>query len=151
LVILTVIRMFAPTRTLLNPKFECYKLDIISQEDAVTRYPLEYKATQATVSGRSTFSFQEIQSRITHNHLAVCSEAGRAIYVDSNARVIAIDVDAVRNLLPSLSCFPLSLLSSRKQSTRPLEFCMNCQFPYGQVLSKHPIASILLLFFSRHP
>jgi hypothetical protein len=87
--------MFTPTRALLNPKFEGYKLDTIPQEDTVTRYPLEYKATQAAVSGRSTFSFQEIQSRITHNHLAVWSEAGRAIYVDSNARVIAIDVDAV--------------------------------------------------------
>jgi hypothetical protein len=87
--------MFAPTRTLLNPKFEGYKLDLVSQEDVVARYQLEYKPTQATVSGRSTFSFQEVQSRITHNHLAVCSEAGRAIYVDSNARVIAIDIDAV--------------------------------------------------------
>lgn len=61
----------------------------------MARYPLEYKPTQATVSGRSTFSLQEIQSRITHNHLAVWSKAGRAVYVDSDARVIAVDIDAV--------------------------------------------------------
>jgi hypothetical protein len=99
--------MFAPKRTLLNPKFEGYKLDLVNQEDVVARYPLEYKPTQATVSGRSTFSFQEVQSRITHNHLAVWSEAGRAIYVDSDARVIAIDIDAVsfRNVYLGL-CFP---------------------------------------------
>lgn len=87
-------RMFSPSRTLLNPKFEGYKLDLVSQEDIVARYPLEYKPTQATVSGRSTFSLQEIQSRITHNHLAVWSKAGRAVYVDSDARVIAVDIDA---------------------------------------------------------
>lgn len=62
----------------------------------MTRFPLEYKPTQATVSSGSVFSFQEVQSRITHNHLAVWSEAGRAIYVDSDARVIAIDIHAVR-------------------------------------------------------
>ena len=87
--------MFAPIRNLLNPKFEGYKLDWISRDDVVARYPLDYKPTQATVSGSSTFSFQEVQSRITHNHLAVSGETGRAIYVDSDARVIAIDIDAV--------------------------------------------------------
>jgi hypothetical protein len=86
---------FIPARALLNPKFEGYKLDPISQEDTVTRYPLEYKPTQATVSGKSTFSFQEVQSRITHNHIAVWSENRRALYVDSESRVILIDVDAV--------------------------------------------------------
>lgn len=144
--------MFAPTRALLNPKFEGYKLDLVSQEDIIARYPLKYKPTQATVSGRSTFSFQEIQSRITHNHLAVWSEAGRAIYVDSDARVIAVDIDAAsfRNfllfiILPDL-CF-----QSRRQFTRLSEFCMCYQFQYGLMLLKHPIANILLLFFSRHP
>lgn len=86
---------FIPTRSLLNPKFEGYKLDPISQENIVTRYPLEYKPTQATVSGGSTFSFQEVQSRITHNHIAVCGEGHRALYADSDSRVVLIDVDAV--------------------------------------------------------
>lgn len=90
---------FEPTRTLLNPKFEGYKLDPVSQDEIVTRFPLHFKPTQATVSGNSPLSFQEVQSRITHNHLAVCTEASRAMYVDSAHRVILIDIDAVSSLL----------------------------------------------------
>jgi hypothetical protein len=86
---------FKPSRALLNPKFEGYKLDPVSQEDTVARLPLQFKPTQATVSGKSLFSFQEVQSRITHNHLAVCNGARRALYVDSASRVILIDIDAV--------------------------------------------------------
>ncbi|KAG6878910.1 hypothetical protein C0992_006732 [Termitomyces sp. T32_za158] len=84
---------FEPTRTLLNPKFEGYKLDPVSQDEIVARFPLQYKPTQATVSGKSPLSFQEVQSRITHNHLAICTEASRAMYVDSVYRVILIDID----------------------------------------------------------
>ncbi|RDB18017.1 NudC domain-containing protein 1 [Hypsizygus marmoreus] len=86
--------LFTPSRSLLNPKFEGYKLDPISQADVVARFPLQYKPTQATISGKTSFSFQEIQSRVTHNHIAVCSDAGRALYVDSDSRVILIDIDA---------------------------------------------------------
>jgi hypothetical protein len=144
--------MFAVTRTLLNPKFEGYKLDLVSQEDAVARYQLEYEPTQATVSSRSTFSFQEVQSRITHNHLAVCSESGRAIYVDANARVIAIDIDAVSfvQLFILGLYFPWSCYQSRKQSNQPIEFCMNCLFRHGR-MSKRLIANILRLLSSHHP
>ncbi|KAG6918765.1 hypothetical protein DXG01_011956 [Tephrocybe rancida] len=85
---------FKQNRTLLNPKFEGYKLDPISQEDIVARFPLQFKPTQATVSGKSPLSFQEVQSRITHNHLATCADAGYAVYVDSAFNVILVDIDA---------------------------------------------------------
>jgi hypothetical protein len=85
--------LFTPNRSLLNPKFEGYKLDPISQEATVTRYNLDYRPTQKTISGRSPLSFQEVQSRITHNHLAVATEGGRALYVDAEFRVVLIDVD----------------------------------------------------------
>jgi hypothetical protein len=87
---------FTPDRSLLNPKFEGYRLNPVSQEDAVTRHELDFKLTQATVSaGRSPLSMQEVQSRITHNHLAVATESGRALYIDSELRVIVVDIDSV--------------------------------------------------------
>lgn len=90
--------MFAlhPDRSLLNPKFDGYKLDPISSEDAVSRYALQHKATQASVSGRHHFSFQEAQSRIRHNHLSVSPDAEQAVYIDENLGVISIQLDHVR-------------------------------------------------------
>ncbi|KAI9465504.1 hypothetical protein BJY52DRAFT_1424569 [Lactarius psammicola] len=87
--------MFAlhPDRSLLNPKFDGYKLDPISSEDAVSRYVLQHRATQASVSGRHHFSFQEAQSRIRHNHLSVSADAEQAVYIDENLRVILIRLD----------------------------------------------------------
>ncbi|KAJ7600525.1 hypothetical protein C8J56DRAFT_910528 [Mycena floridula] len=88
---------FRPLRNLLNPRFEGYRLDPIAQDDFVARFDLQYQVSQSTSSTRSPLAFQEIQSRITHNHLAVAS-AGRALYVDVNWNVICIDIAA---LVPS--------------------------------------------------
>ena len=94
---------FTPDRSLLDPKFEGYRLEPIPQEDVVTRYDLQFKLTQATVSpaasARSSLSMQEVQSRITHNHLAVSpaptTQGGRALYVDAELSVVVVDVDLV--------------------------------------------------------
>ncbi|TFY66725.1 hypothetical protein EVG20_g4372 [Dentipellis fragilis] len=83
---------YSPNRSLLNPKFDGYKLHAVSQEDVVAAYPLEYKPTQSTVSARAPVSFQEVQSRIRHNHLSVSPEGSMAVYVDSEFRVILIDL-----------------------------------------------------------
>ncbi|KAF9568790.1 hypothetical protein CPC08DRAFT_355110 [Agrocybe pediades] len=83
---------FRPNRSLLNAKFEGYKLDPIRQEDVVDRYKLSRKPTQATASSKIPLSFQEMRSRISHNHLTVDSTAGRAIYVDENYAVCMIGV-----------------------------------------------------------
>jgi hypothetical protein len=104
---------FTPNRSLLNTKFEGYRLEPIAQEDVVTRHDLQFKISQATVStgrsARSPLSMQEVQSRITHNHLVVSSaltgQGGRALYVDAELRVVVMDVDLV-------SSFKLHLLSS---------------------------------------
>ncbi|KAG2129105.1 hypothetical protein DEU56DRAFT_982371 [Suillus clintonianus] len=82
---------FTPNHALLNPKFEGYKLAVISQEDAVTRFGLEYRPTQVANSGRSPLSFKEVQSRITHNHLAMANDSGRCLYIDSEHHVILVD------------------------------------------------------------
>lgn len=98
--------MFAlhPDRELLNPKFDGYKLDPISSEDTVCRYALQHKATQASVSGRHHFSFQEAQSRIRHNHLSVSPDAEQAVYIDENFRVISIRLDHVRVIHATIRC-----------------------------------------------
>lgn len=78
---------FKPTKSLTNPNFEGYKLALIPQEEAVSRYDLPSYVTQSTASGRIPLSFQEMQSRITHNHLAVDSETNQAMYVDKDYKV----------------------------------------------------------------
>ncbi|KAH9480304.1 NudC domain-containing protein 1 [Psilocybe cubensis] len=89
---------FKANRSLLNPKFEGYKLEPIYQEQAVARYKLSRRPTQATASGKVPLTFQEMRSRITHNHLTVDSETGRAIYVDEefNVCLIGIPMPGVR-------------------------------------------------------
>lgn len=91
---------FNAKRNLLNPKFEGYKLDLISQEDSVVRYDLKYLPTQATVSGQSPLAFQEVQSRITHNHIAAANEGGRAVYVDAEFNVVLIELNKVSKKSP---------------------------------------------------
>lgn len=86
---------FTPTRSLLNPKFEGYKLAPLSQEEAVTRYALGQKPSQTNVSGRSHVSFQEVQSRILYNHLAVSNQEGQAAYVDRDLKVVSVRIDRV--------------------------------------------------------
>ncbi|EKM51516.1 uncharacterized protein PHACADRAFT_127148 [Phanerochaete carnosa HHB-10118-sp] len=84
--------VFETERSLLNPKFEGYKLDAIDQDDVVARYPLPHILNQSSPAGRSPLSFQEVQSRIRHNHLVVGPD-GRSVYIDHDLRVIAVDVD----------------------------------------------------------
>jgi|ERR1700722_13019804 len=88
----TAMESFRPDRSLLNPKFEGYKLDPIPQENAVLRYELQYKPTQSTSLSQSPLSFEEVRSRITHNHLCISSNGERALYVDADYNVIVIDV-----------------------------------------------------------
>ncbi|KAF7314257.1 CS domain-containing protein [Mycena kentingensis (nom. inval.)] len=80
--------MLATNRSLVNPHFEGYKLEI-APYDAVVRCGLQYPVTQSTVS--TPLSFEEVHSRITHNHLA--SAANRVVYVDAHFRVILVRVE----------------------------------------------------------
>ncbi|TFK40543.1 hypothetical protein BDQ12DRAFT_679638 [Crucibulum laeve] len=92
---------FHANRYLLNPKFEGYRLDLVPQEQAISRFALQNIPSQTTAPGNVPLSFQEVQSRITHNHLAVSTDGSRAIYVDAEYRVVLIDF--VADLLnPSL-------------------------------------------------
>ncbi|KAF9077657.1 hypothetical protein BDP27DRAFT_1282685 [Rhodocollybia butyracea] len=91
---------FIANRKLLNPKFEGYKFDFIDQDKVVHRYPLQNPATQSTASSRTWLSYNEVQSRISHNHLALANEGTSAVYIDEDFNVILIDVSP-ETLLPS--------------------------------------------------
>jgi hypothetical protein len=86
--------LLQPDRALLNPAFEAYKLDSLEEDEVVSRHTLPHVLSQAALSGRTHVSFAEVQSRIRHNHLAV-SPTGRAVYIDAELGVCAIDVDDV--------------------------------------------------------
>ncbi|CAL1713091.1 unnamed protein product [Somion occarium] len=75
--------MFEPDRSLLNPKFNSYVLHSLDQDKAISRYPLSNKLSQTNISGRSPLSFQEVQSRIRHNHLTVGPNGRAATLVPS--------------------------------------------------------------------
>ncbi|KAJ7212132.1 hypothetical protein GGX14DRAFT_447561 [Mycena pura] len=92
--------MFTTNRSLINPKFEGYKLGLVPQETCVARHTLPYGATQSTVSTSSPLSFEEVQSRITHNHISVAPHALRAVYVDTQYRVILVELNT-ETLIPS--------------------------------------------------
>ena len=87
-----------PNRSLLNPKFDGYKLDPVSEADTVARHALKHTATQASVSGRHHLSFQETESRIRHNHLTVSPDGEQAVYIDKDLSVISVRLDHVRIL-----------------------------------------------------
>ena len=86
---------FTPDRSLLNPRFEGYKFSPLEYDEVSTHHPLQLKLSQTNVSGRAPLSFQEVQSRVLHNHLAICSQSRRVAYVDAELRVIGVDLDEV--------------------------------------------------------
>ena len=92
-----------PNRALLNPRFDGYKFEPLEHDEVISHYPLEHKVSQTNVSVRAPLSFQEVQSRVTHNHLAICNQSRRAAYVDAELRVIGIDVDEVSRVLSIVS------------------------------------------------
>ncbi|KAF7299029.1 CS domain-containing protein [Mycena indigotica] len=87
--------MFPTNKTLLNPHFEGYKLDI-ADGHTIERHGLQYPVTQSRAS--SFLSFEEVQSRITHNHLAAIAD--RLVYVDAYFRVILVRLTPE----PSFTC-----------------------------------------------
>ena len=91
---------FKLNRSLLNPKFEGYKFNPLPQDNLVHRYGLQYRPSQTSTSASGStqpMSFQEVQSRITHNHLTVRQNSALGVYVDAEHRVIGVTIDPVSN------------------------------------------------------
>lgn len=82
---------FTPRRPLLNPHFEGYKLSFTPAPHIVS-VPLEHRATQSR-SGTHALGFQEVSSRVRHNHLAV-SESD-AVYIAEDGSVVIVHAEAV--------------------------------------------------------
>ena len=88
---------FVPSKTLINAKFEGYKLHALSQADCVTSFPLpKGGASQVTTSNsihrglQPQLSFKEVRDRITFNHLAVGLDGATLGYVDKDGMVTLV-------------------------------------------------------------
>ena len=92
---------FPVNRSLLNPKFKGYRLSPLLEDQHTARFPLPSHPTQANVSGRTKvpLSLEEVQSRITHNHLSVGSNGDEVAFVDEEMRVVRVRLSQVRSFL----------------------------------------------------
>ncbi|KAL5525765.1 hypothetical protein ACEPAG_7102 [Sanghuangporus baumii] len=116
---------FVTNRSLLNPKFEGYKLSPLAQDDHVSRFPLTARPTQANISGRSRtpLSFEEVQSRITHNHLAISHDSRSAIYIDDDLNAVRVALNP--DLTPTFSTFselPKPIQTDNNEENRHKEY-----------------------------
>ena len=143
---------FTPDRRLLNPHFDGYKFQPLEDDAVAARHalPPAHRPSQTNVSGRAALSFEEVRSRVRHNHLAVCpAGAPRAAYVDAELRVIGIDVDEVSLLVLGLSLSPCMWglvrrccswltpdLESRPRSSPRFACCMSSQARFSLTASK---------------
>jgi len=97
---------FVPDKTLLNPKFEGYRLDPLESDAHVSSYPLPGDgATQSTISSRqydAQPSFKEVRNRIRHNHLYPAAVGNQAGYIDKSGAFIIICYDFVGDIRPSV-------------------------------------------------
>ncbi|QRW06576.1 CS domain-containing protein [Ceratobasidium sp. AG-Ba] len=88
---------FSANTSLLNPKFDGYKLKILEQSDCVRTFALPAPGvTQSTVSGRRIVPFTEVSARIKHNHLKAGisdDEFSYVAYVDQDGGVMMVMID----------------------------------------------------------
>ncbi|KAF9646037.1 hypothetical protein BDM02DRAFT_3189162 [Thelephora ganbajun] len=160
---------FKLNRSLLNPKFEGYRFNPLHQDDLTRRYGLQYKPSQTNTSvAHSTqpMSFQEVQSRITHNHLTIRPNSAFGAYVDSDHRVIRVNIDPT-TLQPTFSVIaelPQSIQSSGTNDSRRVEYPSSTFANpntllvadgqgtlYSFLLSEHPISAKLLGSYELRP
>ncbi|KAG8714074.1 hypothetical protein FRC09_018033 [Ceratobasidium sp. 395] len=85
---------FSHNQSLLNPKFDGYKLKLLEQEDCIRTHALPPPGvTQAAISGRRIVPFTEVSARIKHNHLRVGLGEKELAYVDQNGGVVLVTID----------------------------------------------------------
>lgn len=80
---------FTPNRSILNPRFEGYKFSF-TPSSHLTHIPLSHYVTQSR-SGTRVLAFEEVASRLRHNHLAVGEDS--AIYVGEGGVVVLVQVE----------------------------------------------------------
>lgn len=99
---LKMAQMFPVDRSLLNAKFDGYKLKNLDEDYPIQVHALPAPgATQSTVSSKAAapLSFEEVQSRIKHNHLSPSVTPGESGYVDAGRNLVIVRVDPVSRFL----------------------------------------------------
>ena len=87
---------FTPSRDLLTPKFESYKLSVPASDDAVRTFPLPGAGFKPrTLPDHARLAYSEVQARVRHNHLSP-GKAGDLVYIDADLRVVGVALDTVR-------------------------------------------------------
>lgn len=126
---------FVVNRSLLNPKFDGYKLSSLDHARSITPITLPAPGiSQSTVPVGGRMSFQEVQSRVRWNHLAAgCDGApsnGYATlgYIDKEGVFTAILINKVRVIL---SCYSICLksLSDSQQTSLETQFYSLFEIP----------------------
>jgi hypothetical protein len=108
--------VFSPNPSLLNPKFDGYKLKLLEQEACIRTFSLPPPGvTQATVSARRIVPFTEVSARIKHNHLRNGLEGDDIAYIDKDGGVVLVKLNVSLwfgplfglAYYPSISCVPI--------------------------------------------
>lgn len=96
--------VFSAKSSLLNPKFDGYKLKILEQDACVHSYALPAPgASQSTVSARRVVPFTEVSARIRHNHLRVSLDGEGLVYIDQNGGVVYVKLSVSQSSLFDLT------------------------------------------------
>ncbi|ORY32515.1 hypothetical protein BCR39DRAFT_464431 [Naematelia encephala] len=112
--------LFPPSRSLLYPQFETYRLHSLDPDVHVTSYPLPGNgATQSRLGyNEHQLSFKETRARIAWDHL--CVSGRRGVYVDTDWAVIGFTLnDDLQPVFTTLANFPTPISSSTVSSPAP--------------------------------
>lgn len=88
---------FTPDLSLLNPKFESYKLRLVDDDVKARSHRLPATVRLAPVADYARLSYEEAQERARHNHLSP-GQDGSLVYIDASLRVIAVQMLAVSSM-----------------------------------------------------
>ncbi|GAA5882742.1 hypothetical protein JCM16303_006573 [Sporobolomyces ruberrimus] len=102
---------FTPERSLLQPKFESYKLALPTSSSPTQSYPLPTPFATRPLSDGARLSFAETQARARHNHLGH-GERGELIWVERDGKVKAARLDRTTAVPSFFDVFQLPCPSS---------------------------------------
>ncbi|KAJ2958314.1 hypothetical protein NQZ79_g6087 [Umbelopsis isabellina] len=83
---------FKSDRTLINSKFDGYKLQVFPENTNVHRFQLPTALSIPKVAMNSRLSYRELQARVKFNHLSISHQQRLAFYVDNESSVIGVEL-----------------------------------------------------------
>ncbi|CAM0142259.1 unnamed protein product [Umbelopsis sp. WA50703] len=84
---------FKSDRSLINSKFDGYKLHVFPEDTNVHRFQLPNALSVPKLAMNSRLSYRELQARVKFNHLSMSHIKGLALYVDNKFSVIGVEYD----------------------------------------------------------